>query len=138
MSIIILWEGYLPCESRHVDQSMWLVFCGSVIDSVWGRNSITCSQNIKERNNTRKDQAAFRISVFYFNGFPIHSVDTVNTHEILSRMSKKKTPHISPGFVALGPGIFSVKGVVTTRLILKAKLLVTFMYIYIKTGRTEA
>ena len=31
----IVWEGYLPCERSHVDQSMWLVFCGRVIDSVW-------------------------------------------------------------------------------------------------------
>ena len=30
----MVWEGYLPWESSHVDQSMWFVFCGRVVDSV--------------------------------------------------------------------------------------------------------
>ena len=64
---------------------------------------------------TGQDETSFSVRIVYLDWFPVHGI---NASKFEHDIKDGRLSYISPGFVALGPGIFSVKGVDTTRLIL--------------------
>jgi hypothetical protein len=79
-----------------------------------------CDTMTPERRLTRENQAPFGIRVVDFDSLPTHGVDAAYQPNplMLFFFGKKRKTHMSPGLVALGPGIFSQRGVTVTTLTL--------------------
>ena len=69
--------------------------------------------------HTSKDKPTLGVSVVDFDRLAVHGVDTGILHVRTSSLVTRSNAYISPGLVALGPGMFSVNGVTTIKLILE-------------------
>jgi hypothetical protein len=73
-----------------------------------------------KKNLTGQYQATFGISIIDLDRLPVHRIDTANANISSRTWRSCRITYMSPGLLALGPGIFSVRGVMVTKLTLVA------------------